>query len=53
MPARDVCERLMDMGVLAKDTHETTVRLAPALGISGRGSVLGDGPGPQALRERV
>ena len=30
-PARDVCERLMDMGVLAKDTHETTVRLAPPL----------------------
>jgi ornithine--oxo-acid transaminase len=31
MPARDVCERLMDMGILAKDTHETTVRLAPPL----------------------
>jgi ornithine--oxo-acid transaminase len=30
-PARDVCERLMEMGVLAKDTHETTVRLAPPL----------------------
>ena len=24
-------ERLLDMGVLAKDTHETTVRLAPPL----------------------
>ena len=33
-PARDVCERLMDMGVLAKDTHETTVRLAPPLVVS-------------------
>ncbi|MGZ5329295.1 MAG: ornithine--oxo-acid transaminase [Actinomycetota bacterium] len=33
-PARDVCERLMDMGVLTKDTHETTVRLAPPLVIS-------------------
>jgi ornithine--oxo-acid transaminase len=31
MPAREVCERLMDMGILAKDTHETTVRLAPPL----------------------
>ena len=30
-PARKVCVRLMEMGVLAKDTHETTVRLAPAL----------------------
>ena len=28
-PAREICERLLDMGVLAKDTHETTVRLAP------------------------
>jgi ornithine--oxo-acid transaminase len=26
-----MCERLMEMGVLAKDTHETTVRLAPPL----------------------
>jgi ornithine--oxo-acid transaminase len=29
--ARTVCERLMARGVLAKDTHETTVRLAPPL----------------------
>ncbi len=29
--ARTVCERLMERGVLAKDTHETTVRLAPPL----------------------
>ncbi len=34
-PAREVCERLLDMGVLAKDTHETTVRLAPPLVVSG------------------
>jgi ornithine--oxo-acid transaminase len=33
-PARAVCERLMGMGVLAKDTHETTVRLAPPLCVS-------------------
>ncbi|MBA3691055.1 MAG: ornithine--oxo-acid transaminase [Actinobacteria bacterium] len=33
-PARAVCERLMELGVLAKDTHETTVRLAPPLCVS-------------------
>lgn len=33
-PARAVCERLMQDGVLAKDTHETTVRLAPPLCVS-------------------
>jgi ornithine--oxo-acid transaminase len=30
-PARARCERLMVDGVLAKDTHETTIRLAPPL----------------------
>ncbi|MFA9443837.1 ornithine--oxo-acid transaminase [Egicoccus sp. AB-alg6-2] len=29
--ARTVCERMLAEGVLAKDTHETTVRLAPPL----------------------
>ncbi len=29
--ARTACERLMERGVLAKDTHETTIRLAPPL----------------------
>jgi ornithine--oxo-acid transaminase len=33
-PARAVCERLLELGVLAKDTHETTVRLAPPLSVS-------------------
>ena len=33
-PARDVCERLLELGVLAKDTQETTVRLAPPLMVS-------------------
>jgi ornithine--oxo-acid transaminase len=33
-PARARCERLMLDGVLAKDTHETTIRLAPPLVIS-------------------
>jgi ornithine--oxo-acid transaminase len=33
-PARAVCERLLELGVLAKDTHETTVRLAPPLTVS-------------------
>jgi ornithine--oxo-acid transaminase len=32
--ARSRCERLMVEGVLAKDTHETTIRLAPPLVIS-------------------
>ena len=32
--ARAYCERLMEAGVLAKDTHETTIRLAPPLSIS-------------------
>jgi ornithine--oxo-acid transaminase len=30
-PARAVCERLLGMGILAKDTHERTVRFAPPL----------------------
>jgi ornithine--oxo-acid transaminase len=30
-PARAVCERLLELGVLAKDTHDTTARLAPPL----------------------
>jgi len=29
--ARAACERLMATGILAKDTHETTIRLAPPL----------------------
>jgi ornithine--oxo-acid transaminase len=33
-PARPVSERLMELGVLAKETHETTIRLAPPLVIS-------------------
>jgi ornithine--oxo-acid transaminase len=33
-PARAVCERLLELGVLAKDTQRTTVRLAPPLCIS-------------------
>ena len=30
-PGREVCERLMRRGVLAKDTHGSTVRLAPPI----------------------
>jgi ornithine--oxo-acid transaminase len=33
-PARGVAERLLERGVLAKDTHESTIRLAPPLVIS-------------------
>jgi ornithine--oxo-acid transaminase len=32
--ARPVSEKLMELGVLAKETHETTIRLAPPLVIS-------------------
>ena len=28
---RTVCERLMERGVLAKDTHGSTIRLAPPI----------------------
>ncbi len=31
---RPICERLMDKGVLAKDTHEKTIRFAPPLTIT-------------------
>jgi ornithine--oxo-acid transaminase len=30
---RPYCERLMGMGVLCKDTHERTIRIAPPLTI--------------------
>jgi ornithine--oxo-acid transaminase len=33
-PARAVCERLVELGILVKDTHETTIRLAPPLVVS-------------------
>ncbi|MBS0286540.1 MAG: ornithine--oxo-acid transaminase [Proteobacteria bacterium] len=29
--ARKVCEKLMELGVLSKETHETTIRFAPPL----------------------
>jgi ornithine--oxo-acid transaminase len=31
MTGREACERLMARGVLAKDTHGSTIRLAPPL----------------------
>jgi ornithine--oxo-acid transaminase len=33
-PARPYCERLMQEGLLCKDTHETVIRLAPPLVIT-------------------
>jgi len=33
-PARPLCERLKDRGVLCKETHETVIRLAPPLTIA-------------------
>jgi ornithine--oxo-acid transaminase len=32
--AREVCERLMQVGILSKETHDTVVRLAPPLTIT-------------------
>jgi ornithine--oxo-acid transaminase len=32
--AREICEALMDRGLLSKETHETVVRLAPPLVIN-------------------
>jgi ornithine--oxo-acid transaminase len=32
--ARDVCERLRQRGILAKNTHERTIRIAPPLVIT-------------------
>ena len=34
MPGREACERLAARGVLAKETHGNTIRLAPPLVIS-------------------
>jgi len=33
-PARPYCERLMELGVLCKETHDYVIRLAPPLVIS-------------------
>lgn len=33
-PARPFCERLMKLGVLAKETHDQTIRLAPPLNVT-------------------
>jgi len=34
VPARPVCERLMEAGILCKETHEHVIRIAPPLVIS-------------------
>jgi ornithine--oxo-acid transaminase len=31
MTGREACERLMALGVLAKDTHGSTIRFAPPI----------------------
>jgi ornithine--oxo-acid transaminase len=33
-PSRPYCEKLMELGLLCKETHETTIRFAPPLTIS-------------------
>ncbi|MEV6527069.1 ornithine--oxo-acid transaminase [Longispora sp. NPDC051575] len=35
MTGRQACEKLMDLGVLVKDTHGSTIRLAPPLVVTG------------------
>src|SRR5580658_1844147 len=35
LPGREACEQLAERGVLAKDTHGSTIRLAPPLVVSG------------------
>jgi hypothetical protein len=35
-PARSYCERLKDLGLLCKETHDFVIRLAPPLIISAR-----------------
>ena len=44
---REVCEKLMARGVLAKDTHGSTIRLAPPIVISEATAVT------SSLRSRV
>jgi ornithine--oxo-acid transaminase len=34
-PARPICEALMGLGVLTKETHEQVIRIAPPLTIDG------------------
>lgn len=34
VPARSYCEKLMSVGLLCKETHETTIRFAPPLTIT-------------------
>ncbi len=35
VPAREICERALERGVLVKDAHEHTVRMAPPIVVSG------------------
>ena len=41
LSGREACERLAERGILAKDTHGTTIRLAPPLMIARGGPGLG------------
>ena len=34
VPARPYCERLMELGILCKETHDNVIRLAPPLVVS-------------------
>jgi ornithine--oxo-acid transaminase len=50
---RDVCEALLKRGVLAKDTHGSTIRLAPPIVVSKKDLDWGLDQLELVLRERV
>ena len=49
-PARPYCERLKDLGVLCKETHDQVIRLAPPLIIRAGGLGVAGGPVARGLR---
>ena len=53
LSGREVCERLAERGVLAKDTHGTTIRLSPPLVISREDLLSGLDALGAVLRESV
>jgi acetylornithine/succinyldiaminopimelate/putrescine aminotransferase len=51
--ARTYCERLMSLGVLCKETHDTIIRFTPPLDHKERGDRLGDGENHLRIRQRL
>jgi ornithine--oxo-acid transaminase len=50
MTGRELCERLLGLGVLAKDTHGSTIRLAPPLVVEADDRARARDPRTHALR---